>query len=34
MMFSRPRRLSLVSAMYHGAHAVSVACSIASRARE
>ena len=33
MMFSLPRRLSLVSAMYHGAQAVSVAWNIASRAR-
>jgi len=34
MMLSRPRFLSSVRAMYQGAHAVSVAANIASRARE
>ena len=34
MMLSRPRFLSSVWAMYHGAHGVSVAANIASRARE
>ena len=33
-MFSRPRFLSSVRAMYQGAHGVSVAANMASRARE
>ena len=33
-MLSRPRFLSSVWATYQGAHAVSVAANIASRARE
>lgn len=34
MMLSRPRFLSLVSAMYQGAQAVSVLRNMSSRARE
>ena len=34
MMLRRPRFLSSVCATYHGAHDVSVAANIASRARE
>ena len=33
-MLSRPRRLSFVSATYHGAQSLSDAANIASRARE
>ncbi len=34
MMLSRPRILSSVRAMYQGAHGMSVASNMASRARE